>query len=42
MLCLRTEITISEHHWDHGLDLEFRTLSANVTESAAWFEVAFP
>ena len=27
---------------DHGLDLEFPTLSANVTESAAWFEVTFP
>ena len=37
MLCLRTEITISKYHCDHGLDLEFRTLSANFTKSAAWF-----
>ena len=41
MLCLRTEITISVYHCDHGLDLEFGTLSANVTESAAWFEFTF-
>ena len=27
---------------DHGLDLEFPILSANVTESAASFEVTFP
>ena len=27
---------------DGGLDLEFRTLSANVTESAAWLEVTLP
>ena len=26
---------------DHDLDLEFPTLSANVTESAAWREVTF-
>ena len=27
---------------DLGLDLAFRTLSANVTESAAWLEVTLP
>ena len=27
---------------DHGLDFEFSTFSANVTESAAWLEVTFP
>ena len=42
MLCLRTESTISVYRCDHGLDLEFGTLSANVTESAAWFEVTYP
>ena len=42
MLCLRTEITISVYQCDHDLDLEFRTLSANVTESGAWFDVTFP
>ena len=42
MLCLRTEVTVSVHYCDHGLDLEFRTLSANLTESAGWFEVTFP
>ena len=41
MLCLRTEITISVYHRDHDLDLEFRTLSANLTESATWFGVTF-
>ena len=38
MLCLRTEITISVYHCDYGLDLEFRSISANLTESATWFE----
>ena len=42
MLCLNAEITISEYHCDHGLDLEFRTLSANLPEYAVWFEVTFP
>ena len=41
MLCLSTEITNSEYHCDHGLDLEFRTLSANLTESTVWFEGFF-
>ena len=26
MLCLRTEITISVYHGDHGLDFTFHTL----------------
>ena len=40
-------VTVSENSdhnscVDHGLDLEFPTHSANVTESAAWLEVTFP
>ena len=42
MLCLNREITMSEYHCDHGLDLEFRTFSANLNESAIMLEVTFP
>ena len=38
MLYLRTVSTTPETLYG-DLDLEFRTLSANVTESAAWIEV---
>ena len=32
----------SVYQCDYGLELECRTLLANLTESAAWFGVTFP